>query len=182
MDRLIQLAALLKQHNAITNEIARLIERPAEIGHVGEYLAATIFAIELSASATSKSIDGYFADGPLVQRSVNIKWYGKWECVLDITPHALPDYYLVLTGPKSAAISSRGATRPRAIHYVFLFDAAHLYARLIARKVKIGVVTSVAQHLWQEAEIYPTQRNQTLLLTEAQRQWLALFSGGEPDQ
>ncbi|RIK35574.1 MAG: hypothetical protein DCC55_29925 [Chloroflexi bacterium] len=182
MDQLSQLAALLKQHNAITNEIAWLIGRPAELGHIGEYLAANIFEIELSASATSKSIDGYFADGPLAQRSVNIKWYGKWECLLDITPHALPDYYLVLAGPKSAAISSRHTTRPRVIHYVFLFDAAHLYARLIARKVKIGIATSVAQHLWQEAEIYPTQHNQTLLLTEAQRQWLALFAGGEPDQ
>lgn len=77
MDELIQLAALLKQHNAITNEIARLIGRPAEMGHVGEYLAAKLFAIDLSPSASTKSIDGYFADGSLAQRSVNIKWYGK---------------------------------------------------------------------------------------------------------
>jgi len=33
------------------------------------------------------------------------------------------DYYLVLTGPRSAALTSRGGTRPRRIDHVYLFHA-----------------------------------------------------------
>jgi len=79
------------------------------------------------------------------------------EGILDITPETLPDFYLVLTGPKGAPTSSRGTMRPWLISYVFLFDAAKLLADL--RGVKVGIATSVRQHIWDMAEIYPTQRN-----------------------
>ncbi len=175
MHELFQLAALIKQSNTIADEIAALIGRPAEIGHIGEYIASKIFHITLAESASYKSIDGYFIDGPLTGRSVNIKCYAKWESVLDITPNALPDFYLVLAGPKSGALSSRGTTRPRVIEYVFLFNATELVAALIARKVKIGDSTSVVQQLWLQAEVYPAQRNMTVVLSEEQRKLLALF-------
>jgi hypothetical protein len=175
MNELFRLSALIKQFNEIGDLIASLIGRPAEFGHIGEYVASKVFIIALVESAAHKSIDGYFAGGALVGRSVNIKWYAKWEGLLDITPHALPDFYLVLTGPKSAAISSRGTTRPKVIEYVFLFDAAELVVALTVRKVKIGVATSVVRPLWLKAEVYPTQRNPRLVLSEEQRHLLALF-------
>jgi len=31
----------------------------------------------------------------LQEKTVNIKWYGKHEGILDIDPQALPDFYLV---------------------------------------------------------------------------------------
>lgn len=175
MQDLFRLATLLKEHNEITNQIAALIGRPAETGHMGEYIASQIFHITLAQSASNKSIDGYFADGALAGRSVDIKWYAKWEGLLDITTYTLPDFYLVLAGPKSAATSSRGTARPKVIEYVFLFNAAELVASLTARKVKIGIATSVIQPLWLKAEVYPTQRNAALVLSEKQRRQLALF-------
>ena len=114
MQDLARLAALIQQRNAIDQEIAQLIGRPALIGHVGEYIASRLFGIDLMASASHKGIDGYFGDGPLAGRSVNIKWYAKLEGMLDITPAALPDTYLVLAGPPDSALSSRGATRASA--------------------------------------------------------------------
>ena len=44
--------------------------------------------------------------------SVNVKWYLKREGVLDTTESAILDYYLVLAGPPSGAVSSKGTTRP----------------------------------------------------------------------
>lgn len=44
-------------------------------------------------------------------QSVNIKCYLKLE-TLDINPSAIPDYYLVLSGPRSKASNSKGATGP----------------------------------------------------------------------
>ena len=174
MDELTQLAALLKQSNAIADQIATLIGRPTEIGHLGEFIASKIFHIDLLDSASHKSIDGHFVDGTLAGRSVNIKWFAKWDGLLSITPEALPDYYLVLAGPKTQSISSRGTTRPRVIEYVFLFNAAELVTALAGR-VKLGVATSVLQPLWLKAELYPIQRNTMLILSEKQRKLLALF-------
>ena len=86
---------------------------------------------------------------------MSIKWYGKMEGLLDITPETLPDYYLVMSGSKSAATSSRGAIRPWLLSYVFLFDATKLVEELRSRGVKIGITTSVRKELWEMAEIYP---------------------------
>jgi hypothetical protein len=84
MDDLVLLADLIKAKNSVDNIIANLIGRPAQIGHVGEYIAAKIFDIELNRSASQKDIDGYFRSGPLAARSVNVKWYGKREGILDL--------------------------------------------------------------------------------------------------
>ena len=138
----------------LEREITALIGRPAGIGHIGEYIASAVFHIALEESASHKSIDGRFSDGPLKERTVNIKWYARQEGVLDITPDALPDYYLVLTGPKSGAMTSRGQARPWIIDNVFLFEAQPLVDELKRGGVKMGLATSVRQHLWTEAEIH----------------------------
>ena len=176
MDDLTRLAQLIQTRNQVARDIASLIGRPAIIGHVGEYIAARVFRIALEESAAQKGIDGRFTDGPLQGRTVNIKWYGQREGLLNITPASLPDYYLAMAGPKAPAASSRGAIRPWVICSVHLFDAHELVGDLRGRGIKIGVATSVRQQLWEQAEIYPLPRNGTLVLSAEQRRLLALFA------
>jgi hypothetical protein len=87
-------AALLRERNAIDAELARLMQRPMTSGHLGEWIAAQIFDIELESSATAAGIDGHFRSGRLQDCTVNIKWYLKREGVLDTTESAIPHYYL----------------------------------------------------------------------------------------
>ena len=126
MKKLERLAELIHAKNRIDDEIAEIIGRPSLIVHVGEYIASEIFKIELEQSAVEKGIDGRFTQGPLKGQTVNIKFYGKRENLLDINIDHLPDYYLVLTGPKSSAVSSRSATRPWLISSVYLFNSQKL--------------------------------------------------------
>ena len=167
-----RLATLIAQRNAVDREVAAILGRPALQGHFGEFVASRVFGIALHDSAVQKESDGVFIDGPLAGRSVEIKFYAKREGVLDMKTAEQPDYYLVLTGPRSAAENSRGTTRPWVIESVYLFDGPKL-----ARSVtgKIGVATSVRAHLWEEAEIYPRENPALLRLTQAQRDLLALF-------
>ena len=55
-----------------------------------------------------------------------MKWYGKRKGLLDINSAGALDYYLVMTRPKAAPMTSRGQTRPWVITEVFLFDAPAL--------------------------------------------------------
>ncbi len=176
MKELIKLSELIKDRNNIGAKISNVINRPAMIGHTGEYIASKIFNIHLEKSAVTKSIDGYFIDAPLKNRSVNIKWYAKQESLLDITPDFLPDFYLVMTGPKSQAMSSKGAIRPWLIEKVCLFNAKNLVESLKRNNVKIGVATSVKNIYWQEAEIYPIPKNKTYILNKEQIKLLQLFN------
>jgi hypothetical protein len=176
MDELERLAGLIREQNRISGEIAALVQRPALAGHVGEFIAARVFDIQLAQSATQKSIDGHFNTGALAGRSVNVKWYGKREGLLDITPDALPDFYLVMCGPRGSAVSSRGRARPWCIESVHLFDAAALDVSLRSRQVIIGIATSVVNQLWREAEIYSEPTSRTYTVTEEQRVLLKLFS------
>lgn len=157
MNKLSELAALLKERNEVDNKIAQIINRPALNGYIGEYIAAHIFDIELCESANAKGIDGFFSSGNLAGKSVNVKYYGKEEHILDLNSSAIPDYYLVLTGEKSKAMSSKGQTRPFVISSVFLFDGEELIKQLEKNNVKIGVATSVKSYLWEAARIYPVQ-------------------------
>ena len=170
-----KLAGLLTEMNIIGDRISEITHRPATIGHTGEYIASKIFDIELEESASAKGIDGHFRSGRLTGKSVNIKWYGKLEYMLDITPKDLPDYYLVMTGPKGQAVSSRGSIRPWLINYVFLFNAAELVIELNARGVKIGVASSVRKHEWQAAEIYPNKRSMVFRLSDEQMAKILAF-------
>jgi hypothetical protein len=61
---LAQAAALLRERNAVDGELAQLIQRPMTSGHLGEWIAAQIFDIELEPSAVAAGIDGRFRSGP----------------------------------------------------------------------------------------------------------------------
>ena len=170
-----RLASLIGQRNRVDGEIAAIIGRPAHAGHIGEFVAAAIFEIELHESATHKGTDGHFTRGPLAGRSVNVKKYSTDQGLLDIRPDALPDFFLVLAGTRTGAASSRGTTQPWAIESVYLLEAAPLIGELSARGVKIGVATSVRRHIWDGAEIYPSPTSRILRLTPGQISTIALF-------
>ena len=173
-----KLADLLTEMNSIGEKISEITERPATIGHTGEYIAANIFDIELEEAANAKGIDGRFRSGALAGKSVNVKWYGKLEYMLDINPDALPEYFLVMTGPKAKVLTSKGGIRPWLVDFVFLFNAAELMIELNARGVKIGVATSVRKHEFQAAEIYPNKRNMSYRMTDDQMGILTAFGSG----
>ena len=175
MDPLEQLAMLISQYNEIGGQIAKLIGRPAQIGHAGEYIASKIFDVRLEHLATTRAIDGRFASGPLTGRSVNIKWYAKQENLLNACVGLLPDYYLVLAGPPSPAATSRGGTRPWLIRSVYLFAGAALHEELIRHDIKVGIATSMRKSVWEAAMIYPDSRSPAYRLSEEQRRQLALF-------
>ncbi|HJQ02228.1 MAG TPA: hypothetical protein VJ851_11545 [Jatrophihabitans sp.] len=103
-----EVAALIGSRNAIDEQIGAIVGRPALAGHLGEWVAAQIFDIALEASASAKAIDGRFRSGPLTGKTVNIKAYGKCEGLLDTSDDPSLDYYVVLCGPKAAAMTSRG--------------------------------------------------------------------------
>ena len=175
MNVLSELASLIKQRNLLEREITHLIDRPANNGHIGEFVTSRIFNIILKESASNKGFDGYFTVPPLKDRSVNIKWFAKIEGLLDINPNSLPDYFLVLTGPKTSAVSSRGQFHPWVINFVYLFDSRQLMQNLGSRNLKIGIVTCVQKHLWDNAEIFPAH-NTLLEISQDQREELQLFS------
>jgi len=173
--KLAELATALRIKNQADSAIATIVGRPCERGHVGEYIASIIFDIDLETRANVKAIDGRFKRGALSGNTVNIKWFGKLEYILDIcTQTPFPDYYLVLTGPESPPVSSRSHARPWTINYVFLFEHVSL-VNFLTGKVKIGIATSVIKMLWDAAEAYPKPNNPLLTLGEAQRGMLALF-------
>ncbi|WP_131770843.1 hypothetical protein [Candidatus Protofrankia californiensis] len=173
---LAQLAGLLRQRNTIDEQTAGIIDRPMTSGHLGEWIAARVFAIDLEPSAVAPAVDGRFTSGSLRGRTVNVKWYLKREGVLDVTESPALDYYLVFTGPVSAAASSRGGTRPWCITSVYLFDAPQLLAELRARGIKTPGASSVRAARWAASEIYPQANNTTLTLGPEQSNLLRLFA------
>lgn len=178
-EKLVALADLLRARNSIDEGIAGLIDRPALPGHIGEFIASLIFDIELEESATNKSSDGRFRSGPLQGRSVNIKLYGKQEGILDLARDEPPDFYLVLTGPRSTAGSSKGATRAMSIDHVYIFESAVLYPKL---KVKLGTATSITKELWYEGQLFPVTTTKTLSLSVEQHKLLNLLPGDPIDR
>ncbi|HEX7302988.1 hypothetical protein [Lentzea sp.] len=164
MNELKRVAELIEERNRVDAALSACIRRPALTGHLGDWIAAQIFGIELRQGA--KGVDGRLADG----RTVNIRWNLKRDNLLDLREDG-PDVCLVLSGPKAAA-----ETRPMVIDAVYLFDAAQVVADLRARGRKIGVASSVRQELWEAAEVYP-RHNPSFVLTSEQREFLALFAG-----
>lgn len=171
-----QVATLVQVRNEIDAKIAAITRRPVVAGHLGEWIASQLFDIDLEASAVAKAIDGRFTTGPLAGRTVNVKWYGKREGLLDMTEDPSLDYYLVLTGPKSSAGTSRGLTRPLSIEAVYLFDARALLAYQLGRGAKVGIAASVPAIAWEEAEVYPRTANQLLTVPADAMLLLEMFS------
>ena len=176
MENLQELAKLLSKRNSIDEEIGAIIGRPALTGHIGEYIASQVFNIELSDSASEKSIDGYFRSGNLIGRSVNIKYYTVKGSILDITPDSLPDYYLVIEGKSDTPTSSKDKVYPANICSVYLFESVSLIESLRERGVKIGTATSVVRRLWDSAEVYPQQTYKDFIVSDKQIEKLILFS------
>ena len=172
-----KLAHLIAKRNVIEADIAAIVGRPGEIGHVGEYIASKIFNINLEKSAVQAGWDGCFTEGDLSGKTVNIKWYAKREGILDINTHTHPDYYLVLAGPKANEETSRGKVRPWLIKEVFLFETTWLINELRNRNIKIRTAASVAQAYWEHARIFPGSENsqQVLMLSKKQQEMLKLF-------
>jgi hypothetical protein len=168
-----QLASLLKSRNTIDQKIATIIGHPAQVQSVGEYIAAVIFGIALSAETmTHKSSDGRFARGPLTGQTVDVQWRTKHDGILHLKTDPLPDYYLVFVGSKEALHS---LSIPWVIESVHLFHSGELLNALRERGVQLGTGTSITGPLWERAEIYPLQRNNRLILTNDERMMLALF-------
>ena len=166
------LAASIKQRNAIDKEVSKIIGRPAERGHIGEFVAAEIFDIELHESATHKGSDGIFRRGRLAGRTVNIKSYGKNDGILDMNMDYPPDFYLVLTGPKTGAESSLETTRPWTVSADFLFNHCELDDKITSKSRRPA---GVRRYIWDEAEIYPNPNNGTLVLSPEQCSMLEMF-------
>jgi hypothetical protein len=178
MDECLQrVAELVARRNAIDAEIAAITQRPVVAGHLGEWIAAKIFEIDLERSAAARAIDGRFTTGHLAGSTVNVKLYGKREGLLDMSEDPSLEYYLVLTGPAAPAMSSAGGTRPLVISSVYLFDAAELLASCRHRGVKIGIATSVPVAAWTAAEIFPCPNSPALRVSPEQHRMLELFAG-----
>lgn len=75
--RLRALAKLIRARNSIDDAIADIIQRPALSQHIGEFIAAAVFDIELERSAVHPGHDGRFVAGPFAGRTVNVKLYGQ---------------------------------------------------------------------------------------------------------
>ena len=180
VDELASLAEMLRKRDEIDRSIAALIGRPAERGHLGEYIASRLFGIRLAESATHPALDGWFVGGALDGSSVNIKWYGADEGILDLREPGTVDYYLVITGPRRGPGSSRRTTRPFVIDQVFIFRSDDMHAALAARGIKIGTATSVVRRLWDAAKIYPDAHSPLLTLSKATCRQLAAFATSEP--
>jgi hypothetical protein len=161
------LAGLLRERAVIGERIASLIKRAPHAGHVGEFIAARVFDIELHPHAAHPGSDGVFRSGPLASRSVNVKFYSRWDGLLDVPAHHAPDYILVLAGPAAKA-GDTGPTSRCLIASAFLFE----YAALVAVGVKPVVAASVKKALWEEARIYPEAGAKALLVIGDRQQGL----------
>jgi hypothetical protein len=170
-----RLGVLLRERNRVDAEIATLISRPSIQGHIGEYIAAAIFDLELSKNATEAGFDARFRSGPHAGKRVNIKWYGRREGLLDLNSLHETDFYLVMTGPKWSTSSSRKGARPLVIDEVFLFDAESLHNSQRKRGVRIGIASSVPLAAWESARIYPMSPQTTLPISAESCRLLSLF-------
>src|SRR6266571_7525279 len=173
MSDLPQLASLLKSRNTIDSKIATLIGRPVQAQSVGEYIASVIFGIALEEPAPHKTTDGRFTRGPLAGRTVDVQWRTKHDGILHLKTDPLPDYYLVFVGSKEVT-ALHSLSIPWVIESVHLFHSAELLNALRERGVQFGTGTSITGPLWERAEIYPVQRNHQLILSEEEKNMLAL--------
>src|SRR5947207_10675246 len=174
MDKLPQLASLLKSRNVIDSKIASLIGQPVQVQSVGEYIASVIFGIALEEKTTHKTSDGHFSHGPLTGQTVDVQWRTKHDGILHLKTDPLPDYYLVFVGSKEAT-ALHSLSIPWVIESVHLFHSDELLNALRERGVQLGSGTSITGPLWERAEIYPVQRNHQLILSNDERTLLALF-------
>lgn len=175
MSDLARLAELLHARNTVESNIANLLNCSANLSSVGEYIAANIFGITLIPSAQHSEFEGIFAHGQLAGKTVDIQWYPRREGFMNIHPQRSPDFYLVMAGPRQESSTTRALVNPWLITSVHLFESSELLAALHERGVQIGSHTSIINQFWERSEIFPQLHNQSLLLTDEQRQLLQMF-------
>jgi hypothetical protein len=180
MQDLTHLADLIRIRNYVNNSISRYIGRPAETGHLTEYIASQIFDIALHPTAVNKASDGCFrSPSSLESKSVNVKYRSSSTRRLNIENSAEladhPDYYLAFRGPKLLKGPASEKTLPLVIEAVFLFESKALIQALVAEGGP-NIGPSVKSIHWQAAMIYPEQVNPALILSEEQHAALALFA------
>jgi len=74
--QLAEFAVLLRERNSIGARIGAILNRPASVGNIGEWIAAKVFDIELTAAANNAAFDGHFTTGSLMGRTVNSRLTG----------------------------------------------------------------------------------------------------------
>ena len=176
MERLNDLSYLVAQRNEISKKIHDIMSKPAQLGHVGEFIASIVFDIKLESLANNPAFDGTFHYGILKGKTVDIKTYSKHERILDLSEKVLPDYYLVLAGPPPLTPKIKGEDRPWIIDRVHLFEAEVLVTALRERGIKYsGRARSIANEYWDKSEIYPNQECGLIVLDQSKRDFLAKF-------
>jgi hypothetical protein len=180
VEDLTHLADLIRIRNYVNNSVSQIIGRPAETGHLTEYIASRIFDVELHSTAVNKASDGLFrSPAGLAGCSVNVKYRSSSSRRLNIENSAElrnhPDYYLAFRGPKLPSEPASEKTLPLVIDAVYLFCSAELIPALVAEGVA-NIGPSVKSLYWQAAMIYPEHVNRALILSQEQRAALALFA------
>ena len=179
MEDLVHLADLIRIRNFVNSSVSRIINHPAEVGHIAEYLMGEIFHIALHDNANAKASDGVFREGPLQGQTVNVKFRAARQRKLNleefIDPLLHAHFYLAVQGPRSASRRSKGRELPFLIEADYLFTSSALIPQ-IEKPGHETIGKSVPTSLWKAAMIYPEQVNQALILTPEQRNALALFA------
>lgn len=179
MEKLKELSSLIKHWNEIEAKISGLIKHPGTIENIGEYIAEQVFSIKLEKSKTQKGYDGRFTKGALKGRKVNIKIARERESYIDWRDDALPEYFLILTGPKRTSRKRAELGRPIRITNVYLFEVDSTRRILLSRGVSLPkgkrVQASVIGELWDKAEVYPHQVCMQLRVSPVQKAMLSLF-------
>ncbi len=158
MDEIEKLADLLKDRNRIDQQITEIIGRPAEKGHISEWIASKVFPIELNRNRNEKDYDGIFTEGSLKGKKVDIKYYTVNQHQIDLNPEISEDVYLlVFTGPYRSASSSEKQNRPFCISNIYIFNERELCDK-VKNGVKVGKATSVKEEYWDRREIYPEDK------------------------
>ena len=157
MNSIGKLADLLKDRNKIDQQIAGIISRPAEKGHISEWIASKVFSIELNRNRNEKGYDGIFTEGSLKGKKVDIKYYTVNQHQIDLNPEISEDVYLlILTGPHRSA-SSENQYRQFCISDIYLFNERELCDKLKSG-VRVGKATSVKEGYWDRRKIYPENK------------------------
>lgn len=150
-----ELGELIGKRNGIEEKISEIIDRPAEKGHIFEYIASQLFPIKLNKSASKGGYDGIFTGGDLNGKKVDIKFHAINGHLINLNPKVDRDtYLLIFTGPYESVSSSKGKTRPLCIDKIYLFNEKDICDQLDNR-VKVGIATSVKSEYWNGKEIYP---------------------------
>lgn len=154
-----KLASFLMERNEIDRKITEVIHRPAEKGHISEWIASKLFPIKLNYNGREKGYDGIFMDGTLEGKKVNVKYYSANQHIIDLNPNVGEDIFLlILTGPYSSVSSSKDQKRPFCISNIYLFNERNLCNSLQGGNVKVGVGSSVRREYWEANEIYPEDK------------------------